>query len=128
MAYVPPDPGAAAAAAQGPPPPPPPNQQNTGLDEFDVQLERTRARTGLAAVIVGDAVICAAAILGVFEVGSSTTRGSTVVAILTAAFTAVGTLTTAYFGIKAIANTAHTSITNSGSSGPGNGQDPGGNG
>jgi hypothetical protein len=62
----------------------------------------------LFAVIVGDVAILAVAVTGVVLVsGSAGAKQSTaLVSILTAAFTAIGTLTTAYFGIKAAANTA----------------------
>jgi hypothetical protein len=75
----------------------------------DPGVERTRAITGLAAVVAGDVAIAVAAILGIVFA----TRGSVassalpqVVAILSSGFTAIGTMTTAYFGIKSISNTA----------------------
>jgi hypothetical protein len=76
----------------------------------DPGVERTRAITGLAAVVAGDVAIALAAILGIVFA----TRGSIassalpqVVAILSSGFTAIGTMTTAYFGIKSMSNTAN---------------------
>jgi hypothetical protein len=77
--------------------------------QSDPQVERVRAWTGLFAVITGDVAIAAAAILGIVFA----TRGSAassnlpqVVAILSSGFTAIATMTTAYFGIKSMSNTA----------------------
>ena len=76
----------------------------------DPGVERTRALTGLIAVVAGDVAIAVAAILGIVFA----TRGSVassalpqVVAILSSGFTAIGTMTTAYFGIKSMSNTAN---------------------
>lgn len=72
-------------------------------------VERVRAWAGLAAVMAGDAAIAIAAIVGIIHFsgsGSSTQALPQVVAILSGAFTAIGTMTTAYFGIKAMSNTA----------------------
>jgi hypothetical protein len=69
-------------------------------------VERTRSVTGLMAVVVGDVAIAVAAIIALYEVASSKGTSEAVVSILTSAFTAIGTLTTAYFGIKAASNTA----------------------
>jgi len=76
----------------------------------DPGVEKIRAWTGLAAVVAGDVAIALAAILGITHFASSGTGSSQVlpqiVAILSSAFTAIGTMTTAYFGIKSISNTA----------------------
>ncbi len=88
----------------------------TGLQ---AQVERTRSWTGLWAVAVGDVVIAIAAILGVYWVKGGTTGSTSVVSIITSGFTAIGTLTTAYFGIKAVANTANTTTLNPGNAPPG---------
>lgn len=73
----------------------------------DIGVEKTRARTGLLAVVAGDVVIALAAIFGViFVARHSDSSASQIVSILSGAFTAVGTMTTAYFGIKSISNTA----------------------
>ena len=69
-------------------------------------VERTRAWTGMWVVAAGDVTIVLAAIWGVIKISGSGTSGSTIVAILTSAFTAIGTMTTAYFGIRSTANTA----------------------
>jgi hypothetical protein len=63
------------------------------------------------AVVAGDVAIAIAAILGILHFSSSGASSSgdqstQFVAILTSAFTAIGTMTTAYFGIKSISNTA----------------------
>ncbi|MFI9310815.1 hypothetical protein [Streptomyces triculaminicus] len=67
----------------------------------DVGLQKTRAWAGLAVVVLGDAAITLAAIWGVHSAD-----GAAATAILTSAFTAVSTMTTAYFGIRAATNTA----------------------
>jgi len=60
--------------------------------------------------VAGDVAIALAAILGITHFTSSGTSSSQavpqIVAILSGAFTAISTMTTAYFGIKAISNTA----------------------
>jgi hypothetical protein len=78
-------------------------------DTSDPRVERVRAWTGLYAVIAGDVAIAVAAILGITHFAASgAANGQTqVVAILSAAFTAIGTTTAAYFGIKSMANTAN---------------------
>jgi hypothetical protein len=77
----------------------------------DPRVEKVRAWTGLCAVIAGDVAIALAAILGITHFATSGTANSQilpqVVAILSSAFTAIGTMTTAYFGIKSMANTAN---------------------
>ena len=81
-------------------------------DTSDPKVEKVRAWTGLYAVIAGDIAIALAAILGITHFSTSGTTNSQVlpqvVAILSSAFTAIGTMTTAYFGIKSIANTANS--------------------
>jgi hypothetical protein len=69
-------------------------------------VDKTRSITGLLAVVGGDIAIAVAAILGILHISSSSTQSAQFVAILTSAFTAIGTMTTAYFGIKSISNTA----------------------
>jgi hypothetical protein len=68
-------------------------------------IERSRAWSGLWAVAVGDVAIAGAAAWGVYTAGGSSSTGPTVTAILTSAFTAIGTMTTAYFGIRSMSNT-----------------------
>jgi hypothetical protein len=88
-----------------------------------VKIERVRATTGLIAVVAGDTAIAIAAILGILHFPPSVTQASQnlsqFVAILSSAFTAIGTLTTAYFGIKSISNVAQALGQQ-----PSNGQDP----
>ena len=96
----------APASVKPPPPPPPPPPP----DNSDASVEKVRAWAGLIAVVAGDAAIAIAAILGITHFTASGTPSSQVlpqiVAILSGAFTAIGTMTTAYFGIKAMSNTA----------------------
>jgi hypothetical protein len=70
-------------------------------------VQRTRAYTGLLVVLSGDALIAGAAVSGIWKFGSDT--GQTV-AILSSAFTAIGTMTAAYFGIRAATNTAQSAV------------------
>jgi len=72
----------------------------------DVQVERTRARTGALVVIGGDVIILLATGAAVWAIKSDMNSSAAIVSILTSAFTTVGTMTTAYFGIRAMANTA----------------------
>ncbi|MFF3911353.1 hypothetical protein ACFYZJ_36675 [Streptomyces sp. NPDC001848] len=69
----------------------------------DTELEKTRARYGLLAVIISNLAIAGVAIFGVWRLGGDK---SVMVGVLTAAFTAVSSMTTAYLGIKAVSNTA----------------------
>lgn len=69
-------------------------------------VEKVRAWAGLIAVVAGDTAIAIAAILGITHFAAGANSASQIVAILSGAFTAIGTMTTAYFGIKAISNTA----------------------
>ncbi len=80
------------------------------IEEVQARVEKTRAWTSFGAVLVSDVVIALAAIFGVLALKGSTSPKDSIVAILSSAFTAIGTLTTAYFGIKATANTAKTSL------------------
>ncbi|MFF5439628.1 hypothetical protein [Streptomyces achromogenes] len=68
-------------------------------------LEKIRARYGLFAVVVSNLAIAAVAIVGVWQLDGD--KG-VIIGILTAAFTAVSSLTTAYLGIKAVSNTAQS--------------------
>jgi hypothetical protein len=70
-------------------------------------VQRTRAWTGLLVVVAGDALIAGAAIFGVWKFGRE--AGQTV-AILSGSFTAIGTMTAAYFGIRAASNTAQSAV------------------
>jgi hypothetical protein len=83
------------------------------------EIEKRRATMGLCAVLASDVAIAVAAILGVLIIRHDSASTAAVVSILSSAFTAVGTLTTAYFGIKASANTAKNSIASQQDSSPG---------
>jgi hypothetical protein len=80
------------------------------MDPGEVAIQKMRSMTGLLAVVVGDVAIAAGAILGLLLASGSDGRAQIVVSILGGAFTAIGTLTTAYFGIRAASNTAQSSI------------------
>ena len=88
--------------------------QPSARSEFDLQLkvERARAWTGLLAVVTSDLVILGATAFALYLLRHSneTNLAPLVTAVLTSAFTTIGTLTTAYFGIRAIQNTAQKSI------------------
>jgi hypothetical protein len=97
----------------------------------DNAVQRTRAWTGLWVVVGGDVAIAAAAVFGIWKTAGNASS-SPMVAILTSAFTAIGTMTTAYFGIKTMSNTAqsfapavHSAVTGAqgNSNGTGNGDD-----
>ncbi|WP_225099832.1 hypothetical protein [Streptomyces sp. CoH27] len=79
------------------------NQDQAAAVTADTQLEKTRARYGLLAVIASNLAIVIVAIIGVWRLDGDK---SVIVGILTAAFTAVSSMTTAYLGIKAVSNTA----------------------
>lgn len=70
------------------------------------RVEQVRAWAGLIAVVAGDTAIAIAAILGITHFAATGNSAAQIVAILSGAFTAIGTMTTAYFGIKAMSNTA----------------------
>ena len=82
-------------------------------------VEKRRATMGLLAVLASDLAIAVAAIVGVIIIHNDSASSTAVVSILSSAFTAVGTLTTAYFGIKASANTAKNSIASQQDNSPG---------
>ena len=78
-------------------------------DDPASRVEKVRAWAGLMAVVAGDTAIAIAAIVGIIHFSSGGANSQVlpqVVAILSSAFTAIGTMTTAYFGIKAMSNTA----------------------
>ncbi|HET7245863.1 MAG TPA: hypothetical protein VFJ07_13615 [Streptosporangiaceae bacterium] len=80
-----------------------------GKDDPENRVEKVRAWAGLMAVVAGDTAIAIAAIVGIIHFAASGTSSQVlpqIVAILSSAFTAIGTMTTAYFGIKAMSNTA----------------------
>src|SRR5438552_1446292 len=67
----------------------------------DECTEKVRSITGLLAVLISVGAISISAIVGIHE-----SRNSNFAPLLTSAFTAVTAVTTAYFGIKAVTNTA----------------------
>ncbi|MFF4314653.1 hypothetical protein ACWDFR_30710 [Streptomyces sp. 900105755] len=69
----------------------------------DIQLEKVRARYGLLAVVISNLAIAGVAVFGVWRLSGNE---SVIIGVLTAAFTAVSSMTTAYLGIKAVSNTA----------------------
>ena len=71
-----------------------------------VQLARSRA--GVIVVVAGDIVIAVAAFIGISKFSTGSAAGVSMVAILTTAFTAISTMTTAYFGIKMVSNIAQS--------------------
>ena len=84
--------------------------QDEGISEEAV--DRTRAWTGLYVVVGGDIAIAAAAVVALFKFAGTTANGSGAVlaSVLSSAFAAIGTMTTAYFGIRASSSTAQRSI------------------
>ncbi|WP_329337400.1 hypothetical protein OG866_23130 [Streptomyces sp. NBC_00663] len=70
-------------------------------------VELARARYGLLAVVSSNLAIAVVALVGVWQLDGDT---SVVVGVLTAAFTAVSSMTTAYLGIKAVSNTAKSIV------------------
>ncbi|MFF4508352.1 hypothetical protein [Streptomyces sp. NPDC001401] len=71
----------------------------------DVELEKDRARYGLLSVVISNLAIAGVAIFGVWRLDGDK---AVIVGVLTAAFTAVSSMTTAYLGIKAVSNTARS--------------------
>ncbi|MEU3418674.1 hypothetical protein AB0F39_09030 [Streptomyces murinus] len=71
----------------------------------EIELEKDKAKFGLLAVMASNVAIVAVAVVGVWRLKGDT---SVIVGILTAAFTAVSSMTTAYLGIKAVSNTARS--------------------
>ncbi|MEV6762211.1 hypothetical protein AB0N16_16530 [Streptomyces sp. NPDC051105] len=71
----------------------------------DIQLEKDRARYGLLAVVISNLAIALVAVFGVWRLSGDT---SVIIGVLSAAFTAVSSMTTAYLGIKAVSNTARS--------------------
>jgi hypothetical protein len=80
------------------------------MNPSDAAVQKIRAWTGLLAVIIGDLAIAVAATFGITVTSSNDAGRAQVVSIFSSAFTAIGTLTTAYFGIKAVSNTAQSSM------------------
>jgi cell division septation protein DedD len=75
----------------------------------DNGIQRIRSYTGLYVVVLGDVAIAGIASYGVLKSGDGAANAQ-IVAILTSAFTAIGTMTTAYFGIRGMSNTAQSAV------------------
>jgi hypothetical protein len=99
----------------------------------DNDVQHTRSWTGLYVVVAGDVVIAVAAIVAVVLISRHSTAmpavirpgdsssgldTSAMVSILSSAFTAIGTMTTAYFGIRAATNTAQSHMKTGGEQHP----------
>jgi hypothetical protein len=80
--------------------------------ESEAEVQKVRSWAGLLVVAVGDVAIVLASIIGIWHVSGGSKNATSVVAILSSGFTAIGTMTTAYFGIRAASNTAQSSINN----------------
>jgi hypothetical protein len=78
----------------------------------DEDVDRTRAWTGLMVIVGGDAAIAIAVVVALFHFANATGSSNSAVlaSILSSAFAAIGTMTTAYFGIRESSNTAQRSI------------------
>lgn len=77
-------------------------------DPSDNGVQRTRAWTGFWVVLSGDLAIAAGAAVAIWKTSQDSADTTSMVAILTSAFTAISTMTTAYFGIKTMSNTAQS--------------------
>ncbi|MCT9079677.1 hypothetical protein [Streptomyces fulvoviolaceus] len=73
----------------------------------DNALDKSRSLYGLLAVIISNVAIAGVAIFGVWRLDGDK---AVIVGVLTAAFTAVSSMTTAYLGIKAVSNTAKSMV------------------
>jgi hypothetical protein len=82
--------------------------QNGNLSDEDV--DKTRAWTGLWVVVGGDLAIAAAVIIALFVFVVGHSDNAVFTSILSSAFAAISTMTTAYFGIRESSNTAQRSI------------------
>jgi hypothetical protein len=78
-------------------------QGETRVKQDHDALEKSRALYGLLAVVTSNVAIAGVAVFGVWRLHGDS---AVIVGILTAAFTAVSTMTTAYLSIKAVSNTA----------------------
>ncbi|PBC62633.1 hypothetical protein BKI49_17545 [Streptomyces sp. Tue6028] len=80
----------------------------------DTELEKYRARYGLLSVVISNLAIAGVAVFGVWRLDGDK---AVIVGVLTSAFTAVSSMTTAYLGIKAISNTARSMAPGAGPAG-----------
>jgi hypothetical protein len=81
----------------------------------DTDLEKIRARYGLLAVVGSNIAITGVAVFGVSQLNGDR---AVIVGVLTSAFTAMASLTTAYLGIKAVSNTAQAMSKDAGRQNP----------
>jgi len=79
-----------------------------GVPLTNNEVDRTRTRAGALVVMASNFAIAAASAFAIVKVGDKDL--AQMAAILTAAFTAVGTMTTAYLGIRAASNTAQSAV------------------
>jgi len=79
-----------------------------GVPLTNNEVDRTRTRAGALVVMASNFAIAAASAFAIVKVGDK--DFAQMAAILTAAFTAVGTMTTAYLGIRAASNTAQSAV------------------
>jgi hypothetical protein len=84
----------------------------TKLPITDEDVDKTRAWTGLFVVVGGDVAIVVAVVIALVRFANARVSGNNAVlaSLLSSAFAAVATMTTAYFGIRATSNTAQRSI------------------
>ena len=73
-------------------------------------VDRTRAWTGLWVVVGGDVAIAVAAGIALWKFASASS--AVLASVLSSAFAAISTMTTAYFGIRESSNMAQRSIKN----------------
>src|SRR5215510_1635600 len=121
---------------QPPPGQPPPGQSSSDgpsprpapprHDKFWNSVQVTRSWTGFLVVLVGAAAITGVTLWGLVKANDSS-NPSAIVSILSSAFTAIATTITAYFGIKAVTNTAQSAVDNPPGAGPTGGNPTGGN-
>ncbi|MEU6539371.1 hypothetical protein [Streptomyces sp. NPDC047000] len=83
------------------------SRKKGGGDESKELSEQIRALGGLLAVIAADGAVIIAAVWAVGHFGNNADSN---VAVLSAGFSAVTAITTAYLSIKAISNTARTAM------------------
>ena len=75
------------------------------------QVDKTRAWTGLYVVVGGDVAIAVAAVFALIKFAGAANASSAVIAsVLSSAFATIGTMTTAYFGIRESSTTAQRSV------------------
>ncbi|HEU4737574.1 MAG TPA: hypothetical protein VFS54_00680 [Solirubrobacterales bacterium] len=89
----------------------------------EISLERLRSKTGLAALIVTIIAVVALAGVSAVVLGDGENTNATV-AIITAGFGIISTVATAFFGIRATANSAEKIVSAAGQEGRQQGEDP----